>query len=167
MGTLLTWLALLIGIGAFVYTWRLQQEMTRATRRLDRYNRALFDANDEIRRLREELADTLAELRVEALRQDLSTHTFTPKMTVREALMLHPQTEQILAGFHLGGCSSCAVELDETLAQICRDQKRDLTQLLQNLNLLLAPQNGNRGERLTPVKIPNVEFSFDVQSASG
>jgi len=163
MGTFLLWLALIIGIGAFAYSWRLQQELTRATRRLDRYNRALFDANDEIRQLREELADTVAELRVEAMQQGSSNLTFTAQMTVNEALQAHPQTEAILAGFHLGGCSSCAVDPSETLAQACREQGRDLTQLLQNLNLLLTTPSGATSDpRLTPVKIPNVEFSVEL-----
>ncbi len=161
MGTILPWLALLISIGALGYAWRLQQEIAQAKRRLDRYNRSLFDANDEIRRLREELADTVAELRVEALRPGIGTLAFTPKMTVRETLMVHPQAEQILAGFHLGGCSSCAVEPDETLAQICRDQGRDLTELLRNLNLLLTIEADNNGQRIRPIKIPNVEFALD------
>ncbi len=159
MGTILSWLALIIGVGAVGYSWLLQQEITRATRRLDRYNRALFDANDEIRKLREEFADTVAQLRVEVLQPGAGPLAYTPQMTVREALLVHPQTEQILAGFHLGGCSSCAVEPDETLAQICRDQGRDLTELLQNLNLLLLPQGGNPDRQVRTIKIPNVEFS--------
>lgn len=159
MGTILSWLALIIGISALGYSWRLQQEMTRATRRLDRYNRALFDANDEIRHLREELADAVAQLRVERLHQGIGSLAYTPQMTVREALLVHPQTEQILASFHLGGCSSCAVEPDETLAQICREQGRDLAELLQNLNLLLMPQVGNTDRQIQTIKIPNVEFS--------
>ncbi len=159
MGTILSWLALLIGIGAVGYSWRLQQELARATRRLDRYNRALFDANDEIRKLREEFADTMAQLRVEMLHSVAGPLAYTPQMTVREALLVHPQTEQILAGFHLGGCSSCAVAPDETLAQICREQGRDLTELLHNLNLLLGPQVSKSDRPARTVKIPNVEFS--------
>ncbi|MEZ4616493.1 MAG: hypothetical protein R2867_13460 [Caldilineaceae bacterium] len=166
MGTYLSWLALLIGIAAFGYSWRLQQEIATATRRLDRYNRALFDANDETRRLREDLADLAAQLQVATMQQHADALAFTPKMTVREALILHPQAEQILAGFHLGGCSSCAVDPDETLGQICREQGRDLSQLLQNLNLLLKPQTTDRqlqrpAGQIELVKLPNVEFSFD------
>jgi hypothetical protein len=154
------WLALLIGIVALGYAWRLQQDLARVTRRLDRYNRALYDANDQIRRLEEELADTAVQLRVELGRQQPAALTFTPKMTVRAALAVHPQVEQILAGFHLGGCSSCAVVPDATLTQACREQGRDLEQLLQTLNALIAASADSVGPQLKPVKIPNVEFSL-------
>jgi len=161
MGTILTWLALILSIVALGYAWLLQQELARATRRLDRYNRALYDANDELRRLREELADRVAQLRVETMQGKPHALTFTPDMTVREALLVHPQTEQLLATFHLGGCSSCAVTPDETLAQICREHGRDLEELLANLNQLLGSQLSNGAELPLLVKIPNVEFSFE------
>lgn len=161
MGTILPWLALILGIIAVGYAWLLQQELARTTRRLDRYNRALYDANDEIRQLREELADNVAQLRVETMQDGPRTLAFTPQLTVREALLVHPQAEQLLASFHLGGCSSCAVDADETLAQICREHGRDLTELLANLNMLLIPQGENSRRPFVPVKIPNVEFALD------
>ena len=161
MGTVVTWLALILGLVALGYAWLLQQELARATRRLDRYNRALYDVNEELRRLREELADNVAQLRVEAIHGQHRKPAFAPQMPVREALLVHPQAEQILAGFHLGGCSSCAVDPDETLAQICREHGRDLEELLANLNQLLGSQLSKGAELPLLVKIPNVEFSFE------
>lgn len=158
MATLISWLGLLIGAVAFSYAWRLQQELTTANRRLDRYNRALFEANDEIRKLREEVAETTTQLRVE-LKQRTGDMTFQPEMTVREAQMLHPQTQQILASFHLGGCSHCAVEPDDTLAKICSDNGLDLNGLLNNLNMLVSRSPGQHHGAPQLVKIPNVELS--------
>lgn len=157
MGTLLSWLALLIGLAALGYAWRLQQELARATRRLDRYNRALYTANDEIHQLRDELGETAAQLRLELESAGKSTLVFTPKMTVQEALATHPQAAQIMAGFHLGGCNSCAVDPEETLAQICRENDRDLTALLRNLNMLVMRDQST--SNVQPLKIPNVEFA--------
>jgi hypothetical protein len=159
MGTVISWLALIIGGIALAYAWKLQQELNTATRRLDRYNRALFDANDEMRRLREELVATGAKLRVE-LQQRTGTIAFQPEMTVREAQLLHPQAQQILAGFHLGGCSSCAVEPDETLATVAANSGLELDVLLKNLNLLVERGYGQRNGAIQPVKIPNVELSL-------
>ncbi|MEZ4860426.1 MAG: hypothetical protein R3C14_03940 [Caldilineaceae bacterium] len=168
MGTFLSWLSLLIGVVALAYSWKLQQELQTARRRLDRYNRALFDANDEIRQLRADLHERTAALRMEMMQQS-GQAAFTPQMTVREATLLHPQAEQILAGFHLGGCSSCAVDADDTLTAICQAQGADLTQLLHNLNLLLpqtpdslaGQRNGHTPTTFAPtVKIPNVELNF-------
>lgn len=166
MGTFISIVALIIAGIALVYTWKLHQELDTATRRLDRYNRALFDANDEIRHLREEMATTTAQFRVE-LKQSSGDISFQPDMTVREVQMLHPQAQQILAGFHLGGCSSCAIEPDDTLAKVCVENKLDLNALLGNLNLLVASANGQpyqstRSSKQAPefVKIPNVELSL-------
>lgn len=159
MGTVISWLALMIGGIALAYAWKLQQELNTATRRLDRYNRALFDANDEMRQLREELVATGAKLRVE-LQQRTGTIAFQPEMTVREAQLLHPQAQQILAGFHLGGCSSCAVEPDETLATVAANSGLELDVLLKNLNLLVERGHTQRNGALQPVKIPNVELSL-------
>jgi hypothetical protein len=151
--------ALLLSLAAFAYAWKLQQELHSATRRLDRYNRALFDAHDEIRRLHETLAETAAQVRV-GLKRNHGHMSFEPEMTVREAQLVHPQVQQILAGFHLGGCSSCAVEPDDTLAQICAEHGQDIQLLIQNLNLLLDGGNGHNGAALQPVKVPNVAIDF-------
>jgi hypothetical protein len=151
--------ALVAALVAFGYAWKLQQELTIATRRLDRYNKSLFDANDDLRRLREDLAAMSAQLRVE-IRQQGGRIGFDPTMTVREAQLLHPQAQQILAGFHLGGCNSCAVEPDATLAAICADHGVDEEQLMQNLNSLLRSANGQHSQALQPVKVPNVELNF-------
>ncbi|HXF61682.1 MAG TPA: hypothetical protein VNK95_08695 [Caldilineaceae bacterium] len=161
MTTFVAWIALVVALAAVGYAWKLSLELATATRRLDRYNRALFDANDEIRRLREQMEEETARLRVELRRRDGAA--FTPEMTVREALLLHPQAEQVLAGFHLGGCSHCAVEPDETLAQVCAQHDIPVERLVGHLNRLIpapvssGPANGSEPQR---VKLPNVALEF-------
>jgi hypothetical protein len=159
-------LALLVAVAAIGYAWKLSRELATAQRRLDRYNKALFDANDEIRRLREEVADGMARLRVDMMKGEGEVR-FRPEMTVREAKMVHGQAEEVLAGYHLGGCDDCAVESDETLAQICAAHGVDEQGLLANLNTLLA--NGSeldtaagapRGFSPPRVKLPNVAVEW-------
>ncbi len=61
MAILLSSVALLAAAVALLYAWRLHTELDRATARLDRYNKALFDAGEELRRLQvrlEQLAGT-------------------------------------------------------------------------------------------------------------
>ncbi len=105
MGTGVSWIALLVGGVALAYAWKLNHELNGATRRLDRYNRALFDANDEIRHLREEMAATTAQLRVE-LKQRSGGLAFEPEMTVREVQLLHPQS--ILGTY----CRQCIIRFN-------------------------------------------------------
>lgn len=160
MGTAVAGIALILGGGALFLVWKLGLDLATANRRLDRYNRSLYEAGDQIRKLEEKLAETTAVLRVEMMHQG-SPITVRPEMTVGQVTALHPQAGQILAGLHIGGCSSCAANPDETLAQICADNGLDLSQVLGNLNSLfqvgMAPSNG--GSRVPqPVKVPNIEL---------
>jgi hybrid cluster-associated redox disulfide protein len=168
MMTVIAWLALLVAVAALGFAWKLNSELATATRRLDRYNKALFDANDEIRHLSERVEDEIAQMRV-ALRQQQGAPAFAPEMTVREALLAHPQAEQVLAAFHLGGCSHCAVEPGDKLADACREHGVDVQTVVGNLNLLVSQGqpvavNGRHGQgNGTPqlVKIPNVALEFE------
>jgi hypothetical protein len=159
MATWIAAIATLLALVSLAYTWKLQQEMNTATRRLDRYNKAIFDTQDELRRLREELSETTVQLRV-AIQQNAGRAQFAPGTTIREAQLLHPQAQQMMAGLHLGGCSSCAVEPDQTLAAACADNGVDLNTMLQNLNLLLTTPNGHPNGTAPVVKLPNVELNF-------
>src|SRR4051794_40316050 len=144
MPTIVAWVALVIAAVAMGFVWKLNSELAVATRRLDRYNKALFDANDEIRRLREGVEEEVAQLRV-ALRQQQGSNVFTPEMTVREVLIAHPKAEQVLASFHLGGCSHCAVEPGERLVDACQEHGVDLQALVGNLNLLTQGRQSIEG----------------------
>lgn len=157
MATIIAWVALGVALAAVGYAWKLNQELEIAGRRLDRYNKALFDANDELRRLQERFQDETADLRV-ALRKQSGDLVFSPEITVREALLMHPQSEQVLAQFHLGGCDHCAVEPDQTLAQVSEQAGVDVQQLVGTLNLLVSHPSAN-GEPQR-VKLPNVALDF-------
>lgn len=160
MTTFVSMAALLIALVALGYAWKLHRELDSARERLDRYNRSLFKVEEAIRTLRAELEDATTRLHVEMLRRSGAAQ-FSPQMTVREATLLHPQAQQILAGFHLGGCSSCAVEPDETLAELCASRGVNETELLANLNQLLnGGANGDSQPRL--VKVPNVHLDLEL-----
>ncbi len=159
---IVAWIALVAAAVALGFAWKLNGELATATRRLDRYNKALFDANDEIRRLRDGVEEEVTKIRV-ALRQQQGTTAFTPDMTVREVLMVHPQAEQVLASFHLGGCSHCAVEPGDRLTDACEEHGVDLQALVGNLNLLTQGQQQVEADSGAPhlVKLPNVALEFE------
>lgn len=49
------------------------------------------------------------------------TATITPKSTMREVLEAFPGAQRALfRGYHIGGCSSCAFQPQETLEDLCR-----------------------------------------------
>jgi len=164
MPTVLSIVALVVALLAMAYAWKLNRELDTARGRLDRYNRALFGAEEAIRTLRAELETTRSELRIELLKRTGSAR-FEGEMTVREAQLLHPQAQQILAGYHLGGCSSCAVDGDDTLAAICAANGLAPATLLTDLNRLLESSRPGdaehqNGVHFQPVKIPNVHLDL-------
>ena len=109
--------------------------------------------------MREEIAVEMSRLRVDLL-QRTGAVVFTPDMTVREAQWLHPQTQQVLAGFHLGGCSNCAVDMNDTLAKVCNQSGTDINVLSGNLNSLVSGGRRQSGGVGQAVKLPNVMVEF-------
>ena len=63
---------------------------------------------------------------------------FDGKMTVGEALRNHNGAKQIMASYHLGGCSSCAMSEEESLEEVCEGYGVDLNKLLNTLNKLIS-----------------------------
>jgi hypothetical protein len=48
------------------------------------------------------------------------TTTLDPQMTMRELLQHYPGAQRALfRRYHIGGCSSCGFQPDETLAGVC------------------------------------------------
>ena len=58
-------------------------------------------------------------------------------MTVGEAFAHHPSARWVFASYHLGGCSTCAVSNEETIAQVAEGYGLSLEKLLHDLNSLL------------------------------
>lgn len=62
---------------------------------------------------------------------------FTPDMTVGAAMALHPNTRWVFASYHLGGCSHCAISMEETIGQVAEGYGVPLDKLMEDLNSLL------------------------------
>lgn len=158
MTTWLSIIAILAALAAAAYAWMLQREVAQLTRRLDRYNKALFDASEQLRTLREESLQAQAELRLALMERTGGMH-FTPETTLREAQLAHPQVQQVLAAFHVGGCDDCAAAPDETLGRVCAERGIDPGALLGTLNALVSADSGGNGQDAA-VKLPNMTLDF-------
>jgi hybrid cluster-associated redox disulfide protein len=64
------------------------------------------------------------------------TGIFNAGMTIGEAMQLHPRAREVFAGFHLGGCSHCAISEFETIAQVCEGYGVPAEMLISSLNSL-------------------------------
>jgi hypothetical protein len=55
---------------------------------------------------------------------------------------MHPRVAEVLASFHLGGCSQCAVSDVDTIGGACQTYGIDEAALMQALQSLIAPGDG-------------------------
>jgi hypothetical protein len=82
----------------------------------------------------------------------MNDQRFTPEMTVDEAFKLHAGARRVFAGFHLGGCSNCAISESHTIGAISDDYGIPLPMLLDSLNALFEQGTLAVGDR---VRIPD------------
>lgn len=55
----------------------------------------------------------------------VSTSTINPQSTMQEVLEAYPGAQRALfRRYHIGGCSSCGFQLNETLGQLCQRNNR-------------------------------------------
>jgi hybrid cluster-associated redox disulfide protein len=75
---------------------------------------------------------------------------FVPSMKIAEAIAIDPRIRDVLAQFHLGGCSSCAINEEHTIEQAAMSYGVDLDRLMAALTafshgqelVLPTPQHG-------------------------
>jgi hybrid cluster-associated redox disulfide protein len=135
------YLAIAFGLAALFTAWRNGQAAKALQERLDSVNNRYFTLVNQVRESEEATQRELMDLRVEMKRQ-AGLLKFEPQMTIAETYAMHPRAAEVLAGFHLGGCSSCAVSSDETLAGAARQHNLNLDMMLGALRQLAAGNNG-------------------------
>src|SRR5207244_10547215 len=108
--------------------------------RLDTANNRYFTLANQLRDLEESSQSQIVNLRVELKRQ-AGLLKFEPQMTFAEIYDMHPRAAEVLAGFHLGGCSACAVSPDQTLAGAARQNHLNLDMMLGALRQLADGKN--------------------------
>jgi hypothetical protein len=79
-------------------------------------------------------------------------------MKMGEILAVHPQAQQVLAGFHLGGCSSCSFDSRQTLGEVAAVSGRDVQPILVALNTLVTESNGHSMVSPERLKTPNIQL---------
>src|SRR4051812_4944238 len=64
-----------------------------------------------------------------------TTTTFDPSMTMRELLQHYPGAQRALfRRYHIGGCSSCGFQPDETLEGVCaRNNALSVTEVVEHI----------------------------------
>jgi hypothetical protein len=97
--------------------------------------RRVYLAQARLNELDNTVQKELQALRVLVRRQS-SGQLFEPTMKVADAIALDSRVRDVLAQFHLGGCSACAIDEEQTIAQAARSSAVDLERLMTALTAL-------------------------------
>ena len=116
------------------------------TQRLSRSSNNVYQLSSQVEELSQQVETQSKELRFE-LKQATGQLSIAPTTTIAEVQENHPHAEEILASFHMGGCQSCAVSPEETIAAACA--RLDVNQTA----LLAALRNGAPAE---PLRLTNI-----------
>lgn len=145
--------ALLLAAVSLLLLWRVTREMNELRAKLDRVTSTIYATRSEIREQQDEIENRIGTLDL-AVQKTTGKLRFDPNLSLTRLYEIEPRAQTILAGLHIGGCASCAVDEDSTLAQAVRERGGDLDRVLAALNAL--PSNGSVVERRTP----NVQFEL-------
>ena len=91
--------------------------------------RRLYLAQARLNELENTVQKELQALR-SVMRRQAGGPLFEPSMKIAEAIAIDPRVRDILAQFHLGGCSACAVNEEHTIEQAAMSYGVDLDRLM-------------------------------------
>jgi hypothetical protein len=157
---LLIYLALAIGIIAIFMAWRAGVKNKELQERIAQVNSRVYNLRREMQETQEKAQHELLQLKIELLKAKGELKV-TPEMKMGEIMAIHPQAQQVLAGFHLGGCSSCSFDSRQTLGEVVAVNGREIQPILVALNTLLTESNGHGTVLPERLKTPNIQLYLD------
>ena len=157
---LLTYIALAFGLIAIFMAWRAGRKNSELQERLAQVNSRVYNLRREMQEAQEKAEQEVMTLKFQLLKAQGELKV-TPEMKMSEIMVIHPQAPQILAGFHLGGCSSCSFEPHQSLGEVVAVNGRELEPILVALNTLVG-ETGNGHGPVPPdrLKTPNIQLHF-------
>jgi hypothetical protein len=152
------YLALALGVVGILMAWNANRKNKALNERIAQTNSRIYTLRREIVEKQEQAGHELMTLKFELLKLkgDLK---ITPQTRIGELALMHPQAMQVLAGFHLGGCSSCGIDERQSLAEAAAVNGRELEPILVALNGLVGESSNGNG--LIPpdrLKVPNIQL---------
>ena len=142
-------LAALGAMGIAIITYGRERSLRESLREAQR---RLYLAQARLNELENTVQKELRALRA-VMRRQSGGPIFEPTMRIADAIAIDPRVRDVLAQFHLGGCSACAVDEEHTIAQAAASYGVDLAHLMATLESLgsvqgLQPQGIRRGRPL-------------------
>ena len=139
-------ISLILAAYSLIRVFKLKEEVQRVRDEADALRRHVGYSLDQLK------TDIIAGLKTEVRRQS-GAPDFHKDMTIGEALKLHPLAQTVMAGFHLGGCSSCDIKEDHILGAAAKDYGIDIDNLLEALNGLLDGTTVLPSEQVHQIKL--------------
>ena len=139
-------ISLILAAYSLIRVFKLKEEVQRVRDEADALRRHVGYSLDQLK------TDIIAGLKTEVRRQS-GAPDFHKDMTIGEALKLHPLAQTVMAGFHLGGGSSCDIKEDHILGAAAKDYGINLDNLLEALNGLLDGTTVLPSEQVHQIKL--------------
>jgi hypothetical protein len=155
---MLIYAVLAVGLIAVLVAWRANRKNKDLGERIAQVNSRVYNLRREMQDSQEQAQQALLKLKYELLKVQGELQV-TGQMKIGEIMAAHPQAQQVLAGFHLGGCTSCMVDDNQSLAEAVALNGRELEPILVALNGLVAdsPNGEVSPEQL---RAPNVQLQY-------
>lgn len=139
-------ISFLLAAYSLIRVFKLKDHVQRTRDEADALRRHVGYSLDQLK------TDIIASLQTEMRRQSGAPY-FKKDMTIGEALKLHALAQTVMAGFHLGGCSSCDIKEDHILGAAAKDYGIDIDNLLEALNGLLDGTTVLPSEQVQQIKL--------------
>ncbi|MBI1881182.1 MAG: hypothetical protein HYR94_23630 [Chloroflexi bacterium] len=157
---MLTYLAFALGVIGIFMAWRAGRKNSELQERIVQVNSRVYNLRREMQEAQENAEQEVMTLKFQLLKAQGELKV-TPEMKMNEIVAIHPQAQQVLAGFHLGGCSSCSFDPGQSLGEVVAVNGRELEPILVALNTLVAESSyGNGFVPFERMKTPNIQLHF-------
>lgn len=155
---MLTYVALIVAMLSALMAWSAHRKNKELRERIAQTNSRVYSLRRQLEEAEEKAGYERMQLKFQLLKLQGELKV-TPDMKINEILAIHPQAEQVLAAFHLGGCSSCAVDPRQSLSEAVALNGRELEPILVALNNLVAAGDAENGP-IPPkrLKTPNIQL---------
>lgn len=132
--------ALGIAVVAFLRERSLRESLQDVQRRV-------YLAQARLHELENTVQQGFQSLRADVRRQSGAT-AFAPEMKIADAIAIDPRARDVLGQFHLGGCSACAINEEDTIEHAAMSYGVKVEQLMAALEALsngdVLPPRGPR-----------------------
>ncbi len=143
--------AVVIAAVALIVAYLAMRQAGAVDRRLTEISSSLAELRSALTESRAKADEKVSGLRLE-MRRRAGELAFAPEMTIKEAMEVHPAVSDVLASFHLGGCSTCAVSDVDTIQGACQTYGISQAELMTALSRLIEPDDGGSAKPIDVTK---------------